>query len=246
MPQVSPFRVASNGLPSKKPLVGLVRDNPNAPLVHAGNKGVHQAVVFLRGADPATARPWHHAPVLVEQRDFRLHVKQGDRLVRTGIVRCGSDLAMLSGDPLFHSVHAQGAAFFSYPFVERERKTTHRLNRPGLIELSSGAGFYWMRAYLFVADHPYYACTDQDGHFRLDQVPAGRYQLVCWHPNWRIARHERDPEASVVSRVFFAPPLEEEKDLLVRRGESTRVAFTMRATPAIQDASWPEPSPMTQ
>jgi hypothetical protein len=32
-----------------------------------------------------------------------------------------------------------------------------------------------------VPRHPYYAITDEDGKFRLDEVPPGRYRLVVWH-----------------------------------------------------------------
>jgi hypothetical protein len=32
-----------------------------------------------------------------------------------------------------------------------------------------------------VPAHPYYALTDAEGRFRLDDVPAGEYVLVAWH-----------------------------------------------------------------
>jgi hypothetical protein len=36
-------------------------------------------------------------------------------------------------------------------------------------------------AWIVVPRHPYYAITDSDGHFRLDDVPPGEYTLVAWH-----------------------------------------------------------------
>jgi hypothetical protein len=79
-----------------------------------------------------------------------------------------------------------------------------------------------MRGYVFVDDHPYYSRTDSRGRFTLPQVPPGRYELVCWLPDWHIARHERDPESSLVTRMFFATPVEIIKPLIMKaRGKQT-------------------------
>ena len=61
--------------------------------------------------------------------------------------------------------------------------------------------------YLFVDDHPYYTRTDSEGRFRLTGVPPGCYEVVCWLPDCREDRHEGDPETSLVTRVYFRPPL---------------------------------------
>jgi hypothetical protein len=38
-----------------------------------------------------------------------------------------------------------------------------------------------MRSYLGVFDHPYFALSDQDGAFRLPNVPPGEYTIAAWH-----------------------------------------------------------------
>jgi len=40
----------------------------------------------------------------------------------------------------------------------------------------------WMRSYLIVLDHPYFAMTGKAGDFSIDGVPAGTYHLRAWHP----------------------------------------------------------------
>ncbi len=30
--------------------------------------------------------------------------------------------------------------------------------------------------------NPYYAISAQDGTFKLDQIPAGKYKVTAWHP----------------------------------------------------------------
>jgi hypothetical protein len=37
-------------------------------------------------------------------------------------------------------------------------------------------------AWVVVPAHPYYVLSDGEGRFRLDDIPAGEYTLVVWHP----------------------------------------------------------------
>ena len=39
----------------------------------------------------------------------------------------------------------------------------------------------WMRALVFVFDHPYYAVTSRDGNFELKNLPPGTYTIEAWH-----------------------------------------------------------------
>jgi hypothetical protein len=39
----------------------------------------------------------------------------------------------------------------------------------------------WMKAWVRVFNHPYYAVTDADGKFEIKNAPAGKYNLVMWH-----------------------------------------------------------------
>jgi hypothetical protein len=38
----------------------------------------------------------------------------------------------------------------------------------------------WMRAWLAVLDHPFFARNAADGGFRLAGIPAGEYTLAVW------------------------------------------------------------------
>jgi hypothetical protein len=39
----------------------------------------------------------------------------------------------------------------------------------------------WMRGWVRVFNHPYFAVTDENGAFELAKAPAGEYRLVIWH-----------------------------------------------------------------
>jgi hypothetical protein len=40
----------------------------------------------------------------------------------------------------------------------------------------------WARAWIVVLDHPYYAMSEKNGTFSIDDVPAGTYHVKVWHP----------------------------------------------------------------
>ncbi len=203
-----------------------VRPNPNAPQIDAGTRGVGNAVLFLRGVSGEASRPWDHPAVCVEQRECAFHIRQGSTDSSYGFVRRGDPVVLVSRERVFHALHAGGAAFFSFMFPAPDQPLTRCLPDPGIVELTSAAGYAWMRAYLFVDDHPYYARTNSEGRFVLPQVPPGRYELVCWMPNWLRARHERDPETGVISRLYFKPPVEQVRTVHLAEGASAVVNFS--------------------
>ena len=42
----------------------------------------------------------------------------------------------------------------------------------------------WMRAFVFVFDHPYFAVTSKTGQFDLKNLPPGTYTIEAWHENY--------------------------------------------------------------
>jgi hypothetical protein len=189
------------------------------------SQGVGNAVVFLRSVDLPHSKPWDHPGVFVELSAKQMRVEQGHETVRTAIARRGERLSMQSKDDSFYVVRSAGTAFFGLTFVEPHKPRQRRLTKKGLIELSSAAGHFWQRGYVFVDDHPYYTRTDARGRFTLDHVPQGDYQIVCWMPNWRVKRQERDTESSLIRFVTLGPPLERVQTVVVRPGSEPSIQF---------------------
>jgi len=42
----------------------------------------------------------------------------------------------------------------------------------------------WMRAYIFVMEHPFFAITDAKGRFQIKNLPPGEYTLATWHESF--------------------------------------------------------------
>jgi hypothetical protein len=136
-------------------------------------------------------------------------------------------VTFVSVGPIFHSVQARDAAFFSLPFPANAQPVHRILDKCGVVDLSSGAGHFWMRAHLFVADHPYFTTTDDKGQFILDRVPPGDYEAVCWHPNWHEAEHELDADTGLVCRLTYKAPAEVRWHVHLAPRASQEVVFTL-------------------
>jgi hypothetical protein len=199
--------------------------NPYTPVVDPRTRGLAGAVVFLRGVDTARAKPWDRPPVTVEVTEDELKVNGG----RVGFVPVGSEVAFVSRIPTPQLVRGRGDDFFSFTLPDPDAPRTRRFDRPGRVEMSSGAGQFWMRADLFVCKHPYYAVTNARGEFSFDGVPPGRYELVAWHRNWAVARQERDPDSGLVARLYYAEPVEVVLPVLVEPAGSIDVAVAVDA-----------------
>jgi hypothetical protein len=193
--------------------------------------------VYLAKVDLARSRAWTLPPASVEARRSGFTVNQGDRPGSVAIVRRGEAVELVSREnidpvtklPAVHSIRGRGAAFFTQMLPDPDGPIKRILPAEGFVELSSGSGYYWLRGYLFVSDHPYAAVTGPDGTFELGQVPDGEYELVCWKANWHVERTEPDPELVGPARLFFRPPVEKRQRVHVVAGQAVDASFTFAA-----------------
>jgi hypothetical protein len=42
----------------------------------------------------------------------------------------------------------------------------------------------WMRAYIGVVSHPFFAVTGDDGTFKIKGLPPGKYTVEAWHERY--------------------------------------------------------------
>lgn len=61
----------------------------------------------------------------------------------------------------------------------------------------------WMRAYIAVMTHPYFAVTAKDGRFEIEDVPAGEYELEVWHEKLGTKTKRVAVPASGAARIDF-------------------------------------------
>ena len=87
-------------------------------------------------------------------------------------------------DSFFHNVFSYSAAArFDLGRYPRGESKEVRFDEPGIAKIYCEVHEF-MRAVVVVTDNPFHAVVAEDGTFRLEDVPAGTYTLVAWHPDF--------------------------------------------------------------
>ena len=61
-----------------------------------------------------------------------------------------------------------------------------------------------MEAYIVVLQNPYFATTDRDGHFRIENVPPGQYSIGVWAPKGKAPIKPVAVDAAKPATVDFS------------------------------------------
>src|SRR3972149_8913617 len=180
----------------------VCRDVPNETLIVGPSQGLRYAVVTLEGIvkGKAVEREVQHELDNVKCR-FVPHVQTAS---------VGQFVLMKNTDPILHTAHAffiNGQPQFNvglYP----GRVSRKALVTPGVVKILCEV-HPWMKAYVVVSEHPYYAVTDLYGEYQITDIPAGSYRLKVWHERLG-GEGERGGEkgggGSEGGVLFFAPP----------------------------------------
>lgn len=139
--------------------------------------GLMNAVLNLR--DVPRGKPWEDRKYTLGQEACRFepHVM---------LFRDGADLHLQNSDRIAHGVRTYGKdsvfnvgqpKFVLELLVE---DFTERISERKAIRI--GCDLHpWMKAFIILEQHPYYAITGEGGTFELTGVPPGQYQLELWH-----------------------------------------------------------------
>jgi hypothetical protein len=146
---------------------------PNETLLVGREGGLRNAVVTLHPLDRnAAARPM---PLVLDNKQcaFAPHLQVG---------AVGSELLLKNSDPILHTVHARmGNETLFNVGLPTWRQVTKRLDRIGVVRIDCDVLHTWMSAVIVVTDTPYFAVSDQNGNFVMEQLPAGPYRAEIWH-----------------------------------------------------------------
>ena len=192
-------------------------------LIVSPEGGVANAVVFLKHISSGKA-------VILPEPRRTLNQRHCQYEPHILLVPQSAALSMKSSDHVLHTIHMDGAASFNLPFPFVDQTVTRNMETPGLVNLRCNGGHVWMNAEMMVVQHPYYAVTDESGHFELDNVPPGKYQLVAWHEGWHVMGRENALDVFTqksVQRVVFSEPKTWEQTVDVEPNGVNSVNFTI-------------------
>jgi plastocyanin len=136
---------------------------------------VAEAFVWIKQGAPEGDYPIPSDPVVIDQRGCEF-------LPRVAGVRAGQPVAFRNDDETLHNVHAIGSGSnrfnFGMPVTGMEVK--RQLTEAQVMVTVACDVHPWMRAYLGVVRHPFFAVTGTDGNFAIAGLPAGTYVVEAW------------------------------------------------------------------
>jgi hypothetical protein len=98
----------------------------------------------------------------------------------------GQQLEILNSDPVNHNVHAESQVNAAWNESQAPR-AEHKFKRFESAEVLfpvTCSVHPWMRSYIGVSPHPFFAVTGEDGSFTLKGVPPGTYTIEAVHEKY--------------------------------------------------------------
>ncbi|GJL55045.1 MAG: hypothetical protein NPIRA02_21770 [Nitrospirales bacterium] len=142
---------------------------------------VADVVVFIQGVEQGKPRAVEIPTLTVNRCQF-------DQLVMAGMD--GSPLRILMNDSVLHPLRGWEMLnngripLFTYPNLETGEEKLSKLTtrRSGMVKVECDQHRF-MQAWILVPLNPYFATTDEAGHFTITDIPAGTYTISAWHPS---------------------------------------------------------------
>jgi hypothetical protein len=161
-------------------------------VVNPKNKGVKWAIVWLAATNnlksPGTM-PIH--PSLAKSKVAEVVMDQPCCAFEPHVLALRDDqtLVFKNSAPVAHNVNYNGCGAMRNVLLapkSEEKATGLQYNWAGM---TVGCNIHgWMKARVFVFDHPYFAVTDEDGNFEIKDAPAGDYYLIVWHDTFKDSK----------------------------------------------------------
>ena len=174
--------VAFKGSVGKLKTIDMSQDpscptDPQTPdVVVVNNSKLANVFVYVKEGLGPVAFPASSQPAVLDQKGCRYapHVLG---------LRVGQTLKILNSDLTEHNVHPmpKNNADWNESQMPRGAPLTKTFQHPEIMMSVQCNQHPWMKAYVSVLPHPYFAVTAQDGSFQINDLPPGEYTLAAIH-----------------------------------------------------------------
>jgi len=198
VPKFKPLRMDAD------PACAAKHDAPVLPetlVLGEGNTLANILVAIKNPPEGAYAPP--SEPVVIDQNGCRYIPHVAAALV-------DQPVQFRNSDGILHNVHGLPKENREFnigmsPTVTEKEQT---FNRPEPFFPVKCDVHPWMKSYLAIMTHPYFAVTSDDGSFSLGNLPAGTYEVEAWHEKLGTQTASitvADGETASTDFVFSAP-----------------------------------------
>lgn len=172
-------------------------------VVTDGKGGLENVVVFVSEGLPEQTSAAPSEPAVLEQKGctYKPHVVA---------MRAGQTLRVINSDHTTHNIHPMPANNREWNKSQPPGLTIEETFARAEVAILVKCNVHpWMRGYVAVFKHPYFAVTGSDGGFDIKDLPAGSYTLQAWHEKLGTSTQKitvGGSESKPVEFVFKAKP----------------------------------------
>ena len=118
-----------------------------------------------------------------------------------------------NSDATLHNIHSMAEINdqfnFAMPKVVKEKETSFSsVEDPFYIKCDVHP---WMKSWVLVQDHPFFAVTDENGNYTIENIPPGTYEVIAWQEKFKMKRsilktvEIKDTSVTTQDFVFIKP-----------------------------------------
>lgn len=142
-------------------------------VISSDGGGIRNVILSLASTSAMEIPPYVPAHLVLDNRECRFSP-------HASVLTVGSTIEAANSDSTLHTVHFYGAMEGNLALPFRGSKITRKVEEKGMI-IAKCDVHGWMQAFIRVDDHPFHAVSDENGAFRIPNIPVGIYDLEIWH-----------------------------------------------------------------
>ena len=156
------------------------------------DKYLKDTVVYLKEV-PGSYPPKTHA---MDQKamEFRPHILT---------ITTGDTVKFLNSDGVDHNVYTPDGEAYNLGVFPKGQAREYTFKKAGTYTQLCSI-HPEMLGYIFVGQNPYATAVKKDGSFKLENVPAGSYQLAVWNPKLKADDAQVTVAAGKTAEAAFA------------------------------------------
>jgi polysaccharide lyase family 4-like protein len=108
------------------------------------------------------------------------------------VVKNHQTIKVINDDPVVHNIQVyeseRGKTIFNSPLPIKSEESGQLDFEPKMHSSQWICGMHeFMQNWAYRIENPYYAISNADGSFQIDQIPSGNYTVTAWHAHMKVA-----------------------------------------------------------
>jgi plastocyanin len=141
--------------------------------VNSTNQGLKNVVIHIEGIQKGKKETTSIVIIENKKCHFTPHVM-------TGMI--GNSYEIRNSDPVLHNTHLymEDISLLNVAMPSGGKNIRRSFTQTGLVKAKCDAHKF-MQGWVVVTDNPYSAVTDEEGNYRISEIPPGKYRIKVWH-----------------------------------------------------------------